>query len=252
MKRNKIALLGIFFISCGANAWEAGWAGHWLLGASAGYGNRSGSAQTAFGYNGTLFPATFPQSLNIHDYGASGLIWGIFTGYQAVKQSWLIGAEVNIDRHEMNEDLNFAFTDTNRIIGWTGSTNYKRDLVLGLTGRAGYAITPFFLTYVRLGVEFGHDKLTTDYVGNPSAYPYGIGVSTTTYVHRALSGFGFEIPLPMTCDGSFRMEYNWHSKSKTLKANGYVIDGLVSPAFESSLQPQTHSGRVALVWNFSR
>jgi len=247
---NKLALAGIFFISFAAQGWEQAWSGNWLVGASAGYGSRTGSNQTQLSYNGTGFPATYPQSLIIRDYSAPGNLFGFFTGYQAVKDYWLAGVELNFDRHDMNDDLSFAFTDTNGAIGFRGTTNYKRDWVLGLTARVGYAITPFFLPYVRFGVEFGHDKLTTQYSGNPASYPYSIEMSTRTYVHRALSGFGIELPLPMTCGASFRLEYNWHSKSKTVKAHGNILDGLVSPAFESSLQPQTHSGRAALVWNF--
>ncbi len=250
MKR-KIALLGIFFISFAAQGWEEkDWLGNWLVGASAGYGSRTGSNQTQLSYNGANFPIGLPQSLIIRDYSAPGKLYGLFTGYQAVKDYWLVGGELNIDRHDMDEGLSFAFADTNGVIGWRGITNYKRDYVFGLTARMGYAITPFFLPYVRLGIELGHDKLTTLYTGNPAVYPHSIEMSTTTYVHRCLSGFGFEVPLPMTCGGSFRMEYNWHSKSKTVKAHGNLPDGLVNPAFETSLQPQTHSGRVALVWNF--
>lgn len=251
MKGNKIVLAGIFFISLSAHAaWDRAWTGNWLVGASAGYGSQTGSNQTQLSYNGSSIPLTFPQSRIIRDYSAPGSIWGLFTGYQAVKDYWLVGGEVNLDRHDMNDDLAFAFTDTNGAIGWRGTTRYKRDLVLGFTARVGYAITPFFLPYVRAGVEFGHDKISTRYTGNPSVYPYSIEMSTRTYVHRALSGFGFEVPLPMTCGGSFRMEYNWHSKSKTVKAHGNLPDGLINPAFETSLQPQTHSGRAALVWNF--
>lgn len=249
MKRNKL-LAGILFISLSAQAWEQDWTGNWLVGASAGYGSRTGSNQTQLSYNGTGFPATYPQSLIIRDYSASGSISGLFMGYQAVKENWLVGGEVNVDYHNMNEDLPFAFTDAGGTIGWTGTTQYKRDLVLGLTGRMGYAITPFFLPYVRIGVEFGHDKLTTQYASTSTTFPFNTEMSTTTYVHRALSGFGVEMPLPMTCGGSFRLEYNWHSKSKTVKAHAAIVDGVVSPAFESGLQPQTHSGRVAFVWNF--
>lgn len=250
MKRNKLAILGIFFISLTAQAFESDWLGNWLVGASAGYGSRTGSNQTQLSYNGSLFPSTYPQSLIISDYSAPGIIFGLFMGYQAVKGNWLVGGELNVDHHDMNDDLPFAFTDAGNAIGWSAVTNYKRDLVAALTARVGYALAPYFMPYVRLGVELGRDKLSTRYEANPSVYPNSIEVSTATYVHRALSGFGFEIPLPMTCGATFRMEYNWHSKSKTVKASGFLPDGLVTPAFESALQPQTHSGRVALVWNF--
>lgn len=250
MKRNKLALLSILFISLSANAWESPWAGNWLVGASMGYGSRTGSNQTQFNYNGTLFPASYPSSLIIRDYSGPGTILGLLMGYQAVKQNWLVGAEVNVDHHDMNEELPFAFTDTNGAIGFTGVTNYKRDMVYGLTARAGYAVAPFFMFYVRAGMEWGYDTLSTRYTGNPAVYPYGTEVSTSTWVHRALSGFGAEMPLPMLCGASFRVEYNWHSKSKTLKAYGTVNDGLVSPSFVSTLQPQTHSAKASLIWNF--
>lgn len=250
MKGNKLALLGILFISLQAAAWDRAWSGNWLVGASAGYGSRTGSNQTQLSYNGTAFPVTYPQSLIIRDYSAPGMIWGLLMGYQAVKEAWLVGGELNVDYHDMNDDLPFAFTDAGNTIAWSGVTNYKRDVMAGLTARVGYAITPFFLPYVRVGIELGRDTLTTQYASNSPIYSLATEVTTATYVHRALSGFGIEIPLPMTCGATFRLEYNWHSKSKTLKAHGALIDGVVSPAFESSLQPQTHSGRAVFVWNF--
>jgi hypothetical protein len=150
----------------------------------------------------------------------------------------------------MSRKLDFAFADSQNLVGWNGQISYDRKFVLGLTGRVGYSFVSFLMPYVRFGVEMSDDEIHSFYRDNTSniVFPTGDG-HTETWVYRFLVGIGAELPLPTCLPLSLRMEYNYHSKGKTLDATSVGVGG-VAPVFNASLQPWANSGRIVLVWNF--
>ena len=224
---------------------EKRWWGNWLVGVSAGLGDRSGIMQTRISYANLPQLGEIEKLRNISDVD---WIMGALVGYQAVYQKWLIGGELNLDQTPHGKNHNFAFSGPGNTIGWQGEARYRNKGVAGLTGRMGYAIRPYFMPYLRLGVAFSRPTWNIDFSNAP--FPMGTTLNTRHWVHSFLWGFGAEIPLPQLCQTTLRMEYHYYSKGQTLKINETNLDGNIYPIFESGLQPKTKVGKLSLVWNF--
>lgn len=226
--------------------WKNAWIKSWVLGFSAGYADREGGTSIEVRYGG--FPAIFPTDV-VRDYSSLGKIFGVFGGYQETKGNWLRGIEVNIDDHELDDSMALAFSDPSSFVGWGATVRYKRRLMAGLTARVGYQIVDYAMPYVRLGAEVGRDTYWTSFTNNTAFVP-GITIRERTWVYRFLSGIGIEFPIYCTAL-TMRVEYNYHSKGKTLEADGIFTDGVLNPIYNSNLQPRTQSGRIAIVRKFS-
>ena len=162
-----------------------------------------------------------------------------------------MGGELNFDLQSIDKNHAFAFSDPDNLIGWAGNARYQRKNMIGISGRMGYAISQYFMPYARLGVGFSDDKLTTSFSGNPSVYPNEIVMTATDigYIASYLA-LAEKVPIPYTCGATARLEYNFYSRGRTMKGYGELIDGIISPTFESGLQPEMRMARLSLVWNF--
>lgn len=247
MKILKIAFCLLLSTSAWASS-DAIWQGNWLMGAAIGFADRDASIQTTLSYGGPGVLLT-PETIVGVDYEDSGFIWGLLVGYQAINQKWLVGGEFNLDWHNFDEEHAYAFADAANILGWEATARYKRNVMMGLTSRWGYAIVPYFMPYFRLGVELGNDKIDATFE-NSFFYPSGINIGERTWVYRFLIGAGIEIPLLMTCGATTRVEFNFHSKGRSLEANGIIADGLFIPDVTTTMQPSEQSARIVLIWNF--
>lgn len=240
---------GFMFCTNAVASLQPGWVGNWYMGISAGYADLYGEFNSSLAYNGAVAPLA-PDTPIVRNFADTGLIVSALGGYQEINHQWLVGAEVNFDLQSIDDDHHYAFSDNQGLVGWTANGRFQRRRMIGLTGRVGYAITTIFMPYVRLGMEISDDKYRASFVGNPSVLPVEIVINEKHWVHRFLTGFGVEIPIPDTCGGTMRLEYNIHSKERTIQGSGSVIDGVFSPTITSGGQPKMHSARLSLVWNF--
>jgi opacity protein-like surface antigen len=238
--------------------WKRDWSGNWLFGISGGYADRVGTVESELTYFNQIFILDSPVTLRVPTSLVStasdlGWIYSIFSGYQKTYQRWLLGLELNIDWHHIDEDHTIAFTDSIQLLGWEESYRYKRRIMAGLSGRLGYAIADYFMPYARLGVEIGRDKFHSTFAINPSVGEFDLALQGKQWIYRFLLGAGAEIPIPCS-SMSLRLEYNYHSKGKTMALSGFLFDELeiIGPLVmcSSRTQPRTQSVRLAWVWNF--
>jgi len=244
-----VALLGML-LSLSANAqWPQS---HWmkdceeglLLGITGGYAERHGDLNIGLIHTNINASSPIPTI----EYTNTGLIVGALAGYQALCNSWLIGVELDVQAQDMGSYRGFAFTDQ-QDFGWSGQTRYKSSTSLGLSGRLGYGLSPFFMPYLRLGAEVSRDQLQTTIIGNPVIYPHRLFLQDKAWIFRFLLGVGFEFPIPCT-SMTTRLEYNFHSKGKTIETNGVIVDGIINPLFTAQMQPTMQTVIVSLIWNF--
>lgn len=244
MKKLSAAALALTAV-LGVSTAQAGWEYNWLLGISGGYASNHGDASiTIFGDA----PDFEVNSFN-RDIDDDGFIGGIFGGYQARCNGWLFGAELAADWQDTDADRPFAGTvfDAGVATGISGSLHYDRETIIGLTGRAGYEISPYILLYVRAGAEWSRDKL---FVTASTAAPSTLSgtVEGRRTVTRFIGGIGLEFPVPIMTGLSFRTEYNYHSKGKAVEASGLANDGATLVVADA--KPRTSSIKASLVWNF--
>lgn len=247
MKRMKSlwALAALSFLS---TAVQAGWETNFLVGFSGGYAATNGDVNITVFNPAPLFVVN-SFNRNIDD---DGFIGGIFGGYQARCNGWLFGGELAIDWEDTEADRPFATTiidSTGAAVGFTGSAHYDRDIIVGLTGRAGYELSQYIMFYLRAGAEWSRDKL---FVSAASAdNEFGASLDGRRTLTRFLAGIGFEIPVPIFEGLSFRAEYNYHTRGKTVEASTVVINATGAPvSVFADANPHTNSVKLSLVWNF--
>ncbi len=238
--------------------------GSWLIGAFGGYGNRTSSVNATTTYNNpNITFAGIPPTTVIEDYDDSGLGWGLFAGYQAQCENWILGGELSFSWENMGEDHPFAYSDVAAMngengLGWNGSFHYERRNIITLIGRMGYElesleyfIPPVFIPYILAGVELSHDKLEATYSGNPP-YPFAsVSSSNKRWPYRFVIGAGTEFPLKDS-GAAIRFEYIYHSSGQTVETSSVILDGgIVTPSFVTAMDPIIQSGKIALVWYFN-
>lgn len=212
---------------------QNGWLDNWLLGVSTGYAARSSVIGSSIIDLGNLSAYSRQSSDN-------GWLVAGFLGYQAIRCQWLLGTEFNLEWQNIDNTHFYAFS------GRRVTADYRRKGMLDLSGRVGYAFTPNFMPYVRLGAEISRDSLASMFEGRfiPDANLYN-----KAWIHRFLLGIGVEAPIPGTCGKTIRLEYNYHSKGKTIEDFGATGAGDTMIEYYTAMQPKTYSGRVSLVWN---
>ncbi|MFI4937079.1 MAG: outer membrane protein [Candidatus Berkiellales bacterium] len=253
MKKTAIAFYfaGLLLVSFTLKASiKPGWTGNWYVGGSLGYADLNGDLNTTMNYTGNAIPGQFLQTLNVINYTDTGFVVGALVGYQEIWHQWLVGGELNFDLQSIDRNHTFAFSDIDNLIGWTGNARYQRKNMIGLSGRVGYAVSPYFMPFARLGVGFSDDKLITSFAGNPGVYPNEVVMTEQHWIHCFLLGAGAEIPIPHTCGATVRLEYNFYSRARTVQGFGLLLDGVISPTFQSGIQPEMQMIRMSLVWNF--
>jgi len=222
-----------------ANAY---WEYNFLLGASAGYADRGADLK----FNSTPpLPASEPTSFAL-DHSDNGFIWGILGGVQATCDRWAFGAELSIDWHDFDKNTQYTRASA---AGEPVLLNarYQQGTLVGFSLRAGYEMAPSFLPYVRVGAETSSDKFSTNGSVDVGGVPF-FALEDSKNVYRFLLGIGLEIPLRTVPGLAFRGEYNYHSKGKLIKSEGYASDAATFVG--SSMKPDTHAAKFSIVWNF--
>ena len=109
------------------------------------------------------------------------------------------------------------------------------------------------MPYGRIGAELGSDRLSVTFGFNNPLEADNNPLATNEerqWVYRFLFGVGVELPLVPACGTTFRVEYDFHSKGRTLIATTAINDGIFNPSFQAESQPFTQSGTISVVWNF--
>lgn len=221
---------------------HAAWEGNVLVGVSGGYANRDGTLNVNHGS-----PAPGRQVAIVNEaLDESGFIWGLLTGYQVRCNGWLMGAEINVDWRNLDDNTAFAFTD-GLSRGWDATASYEQKTVVGLTGRLGYEVSPCFMPYARFGAETSDDDLTYR-ASTVSGTSMGAMVDGSRRQYRFVGGIGAEMPIAMLACLSFRLEYNFYSKSKGVAASGFASDNLTFVYANGRVK--TSAGKASLVYNF--
>ncbi len=239
-------VLGIAMLLLTANAQS--WEGNALVGASVDYARYDGRYDIGLYYTAIpVIPKTDFQDRQRN----TGFGGGLLAGYQYTCNQWLLGLEIAADWYNTNKDRVFTFNDdVASLLTWNTSLQSRNKGFYALSTRAGYQMAPFFLSYLRLGIEATHEEVTAHFQGAPTVYPFGLTLKDDQWQNHVFVGVGAEFPLPMTCHLSLRMEYNYHFPSQTLHGGGRIIDGVVNPAFSVEAKPSIDTGKVSLVWNF--
>ncbi len=240
-----------------ATSAQAQWQGNWLLGVSGSYAwfdndDNDDDNGTGFLLNGVT--TNNFDFANNDDSNNNGWGWGLLGGYQARCNGWLLGVELAIDWLDGDDDNNnnngFAFTSVAPGIArnWIGDTSWDTDYVVGLTGRMGYEVTPYFMPYLRAGVETSRDEVSFAIItngGNPVIAGSGDGHRQSW---RFVGGIGAEVPVPVVAGMSVRAEWNYHSDGRSTDATALLSDNatLVSVGGSQSM----NTAKVSLVFNF--
>lgn len=235
-KRAGIAIFLITGLVCHPSYanFSISWYDNWLLGVSAGYATRKSTIQSSIqpviGFSG------YGQDVN-----DDGWLSAVFAGYQAVHEQWLLGGEFNLEWENIERSHNYNFS------GCNVSTTYRRKGVLDFSGRLGFALAENWMPYLRVGVELSRDSLSSYFVGNTTP---NVSLFNKAWIHRFILGAGAEMPIPGICGLTVRLEYDYHSKGKTIEDFGATGESITLIQYYTAMQPRTYSGRVSVVWNF--
>lgn len=229
---------------------QAAWQGNWLVGASGGYTTDRGELEITMLDSGR-------QTVTNRRFVDHGWLVGLLGGYQVKCNHWLLGAELNVDWYDLDNDDNentLAFTSASGFANpalqgpaWNGAATYEREWVVGLTGRMGYEIATYLMPYVRLGLEWSDDELSYIQTSNNNVITaQGDGSEDSI---RGIAGIGAEIPFPMVSGLSVRVEYDYHTKGKRVDLDAAAA-GNQNPLFvHASRKPSYQTGIVSVVWN---
>lgn len=243
MNRSSLGLLvaTALLASTAAQAWE----GNWLLGVSAG-GAWHSNDDVDFTFTDTVAGITNTGTFgNDND---SDFIWGFLGGYQARCNSWLLGAELNIDWRR-DHDNAFAFDST--LAGpISGTVSRDNDYVVGLTARVGYEMSRYFMPYIRLGVDYSKRDIdftvaTTDLINN-----FTLNADHGKNKWGFVGGIGAEFPLGFLCNNlSLRGEWDYHSRKHDHNdVTAFAPNGTTSITFNGGSRHE-QTARASLVYN---
>jgi opacity protein-like surface antigen len=221
---------------------QAQWDTTWLVGIEGGFSTHEPHLNHDF----SLAPLGRSYS---NDLDSDSWIWGVFGGYQANCNQWLLALELNFD-WQQDATRNFAYGDTNVLTGFAagGSANYNRGTTIGLTGRFGYELVCWFTPYIRLGVETSRDRFEIDLRQYEGTATYHADNSDRSY--RFIGGLGFEMPIAQCTGLTVRAEYDYISKNEAHDLNGSWSD----PRFASHFNldnDHTNVFKVAFAYNFN-
>jgi len=226
---------------------------NFLLGGEIGYVRQKEDFITRF-VGPHLTPPFSTYASHSENISDGGVLFGILAGWQWRYNRLLLGVEANVDFDDTQTTHNFSFTDdlTWRH-GMSGTALYKRGDIYALSFRGGYFVTPFFLPYLRAGVQVSHDEASyqvfiTDSVlvdGDPFQVVRPDFSSRSKSIWGFVLGIGAEFPTYIG-SSTLRFEYNF-TRTESLLIEDNQLPLIGNNKFR---YPQSHIGKVAWVWNF--
>lgn len=255
MKKVKLALLvATGLLATSAQSYQ-GWQGNWLLGVSAGgaWHNNDDDATVTISRGGVA-PVAVAFNVDNNNDG-SNFIWGLLAGYQARCNGWLLGAEVNVDwRGNNNDDNNFTFVTAAPLAVGTvvGSVSRDRDFVVGLTGRLGYEVSPYFMPYIRLGVDHSNADFDAAFATVAPAAPLAVSFNNNDNNNNwgFVGGIGAEFPVPVIAGLSLRAEWNYHTRGNNDNDIVALASDNITLFSISGGDRHEQTARASLVFNF--
>ncbi|MBI2791446.1 MAG: outer membrane beta-barrel protein [Gammaproteobacteria bacterium] len=252
---NKLKTALCLSVALLATSAQAQWQGNWVLGVSGAYnwfGNDNDDNNLTIFHNttGRVTSLNFGNNFNDDDdrWG-----WGLLGGYQAKCNGWLLGLELAIDwlDHDGDDNGAFVFTDNNlprRV--WAGTADWDRDYVLALTGRWGYEMSPYFMPYLRAGVETSRDKASFQLNTADNLLPF---LTAADDGHRQswrfVGGIGAEVPVPVVAGLGLRAEWNYHSSGRNIDTAALANDNGTLIVVDGDSH-HTNTAKLSLVYNF--
>jgi len=181
-----------------------------------------------------------------------------------------VGLELNADWEGRHKERSYQFVQGLNDLDAANSTTTtlditarsKRDTTVGLTGRLGFEMLPWALTYLRFGVETSRDKLAISGQVNDETVPLVATFATAEGSRRTwrwVAGIGAELPLPVIAGLTLRAEYDYHAKGRRVDTSATGTPNFAIAAAPArtvafsqaaNLRPAEHSGKLALVYNF--
>ncbi|HRE30721.1 MAG TPA: hypothetical protein PLD88_01980, partial [Candidatus Berkiella sp.] len=194
MKKCRLVLsLLILLLTVNAQAY---WQGEALVGLSVDYARYDGRYDIGLFYTGfPIVPKTDYQDRQRN----TGFGGGALLGYQFICNDWVLGAELSADWFDTNKERVFVFTDQISALAWDTALQAHNKGFYGLSARVGYYMAPFFMSYVRVGVEAVHQEITARFNGAPGVYPFGLILKDHSWQNHIFVGVGAEFPLPLFC-----------------------------------------------------
>ena len=119
-----------------SSAANAGWEWNWLVGATAGYADRSGDLSMGM-TDGPAAAVPLGVTEVVKTHNDSGFAWGLLGGLQAHCNGWVFGGELNVDWRDFDDSRGFSFTSASNNVN-NAAARFDRGAVVGLSGRAGY------------------------------------------------------------------------------------------------------------------
>jgi hypothetical protein len=217
---------------------------YFLLGGEMGYERQKEEFTTHY-----IAPTVLPLPITSYDNQSEtisdrGTFLGLLAGLQYRLGRVLIGIEGNLDFNSFYQPSFFVFNTPNNVNTdvFSATAFYKRGPVLGLTGRAGWFVTPGFMPYVRLGAQVSHDEGSYQVVaGVNQVRDYS---ERSKQIYGVVGGIGVELPT-FIGPSTLRFEYTYScTQSLTIVDNQPPILG--TNRFPS---PVTNAFKVAWVWN---
>lgn len=223
-------------------------AGHAVVGVDVGYHSRSGDLEShyfATPLNPLGVPAGTAVASTTNKLSDSGTSIGLLAGYQWWCRDMFLGLEGHVDwgRYEKAKFFHFL-TSTPAGVNVSGQATYTQDTRYGITTRFGMKVPPFFMPYVRAGVEYSKHEVSLANIifsANPPPYDH---FSESHRMWSWLVGAGVEVPL-FSKNVTIRAEYNYYpGRHFGFNENFDILGG------NHDIKVRTHTGKLALVWNF--
>jgi opacity protein-like surface antigen len=203
-----------------------------------------GDADVNYFVYDSIEPDNFKQKFEVDN---DRWAFGILGGFQAKCNRLLLGLELNIDwQNDHNIDGNLITVFNNSPFS-SLAIDYDNDAVVGLTGRIGYDINSWLMTYARAGVETYERDLSYTNTSLITVFSSAGDASRRTWTF--VGGLGAEVPVPVLAGLSLRAEWNYHARGKSVEVTALLTDG---QTFDTvSVRPDaSNSVKASLVYNF--
>lgn len=167
-------------------------------------GLSAGATMRNVDYKMTLLSAEVKRIISPYskDYTKTGFVGGIYGGYGKTFDNIYIGGEGSVHYDSANgwenHSVNANFPHTSGIIipgKMNFKTQYKKDIVFGLTARIGHIINKELMVYIKPGLEISRDRFIRKNISvvTPDAtFPLSDSDSASEWKIKLAPGIGFE------------------------------------------------------------
>jgi len=215
-----------------------------LVGGTVGYARINGMYPVSIGY--TIAPGLPPLTV-IDNFREFGWMAGVIAGMEWHFNGWVLAAEIEFDHYSSDHRSSFQALDHVNFLGWNVTEEFTRRWSGMVSARIGYPMAPYFVPFMRLGLEGSRDQLESTYA-SIGAIHYQLAVDSKRWLERYVAGVGVDIPICLNKPWWVRIEYDAHLPFNNIDSQHTIVDGLLNPSFESGAKPKTQTIKVGLIW----